>query len=317
MKRRQQGVALITAVLIVALAAIAAAAMLSSANLAIHRSQNMQESELAWWYADGVEAWVKTILQRDAELNKYDSLKDIWATPVSYLPIDEGSLRGAVSDLQGRFNLNNLAVTQPKAYQAQLQIFTRLVAITTGMDDYRARGLAAAIRDYIDADNEPTGSEGAEDSAYLGLKPPRRVANQPMSSVTELLAVAGMTPEIYARLAPNVTALPVKSGSFTTINVNTATPALLQALTPSPGAGLEQFIAERSQKPAQSVAELFNERKALDATAVANNLLSVSSDYFELSTEIFIGSGRFALYSLYYRPGSGAPLILRRSSFTE
>ena len=43
MKRRQQGIALITAVLVVALAAIAAAAILTSANLAIHRAQNLQD----------------------------------------------------------------------------------------------------------------------------------------------------------------------------------------------------------------------------------------------------------------------------------
>src|SRR3546814_18522805 len=67
MKRAQHGIALITAIFIVALAAIAAAAILSSANLAIHRTQNLQESELAWWYVDGVESWVKTILLRDAE----------------------------------------------------------------------------------------------------------------------------------------------------------------------------------------------------------------------------------------------------------
>src|SRR3546814_13490993 len=89
------------------LAAIAAAAILSSANLAIHRTQNLQESELAWWYVDGVESWVKTILLRDAEINKYDSLGDIWAMPVDFLPVDEGGLRGGVTDLQGRYNLNN------------------------------------------------------------------------------------------------------------------------------------------------------------------------------------------------------------------
>src|SRR3546814_10237267 len=82
MKLAQHGIALITAIFIVALAAIAAAAILSSANLAIHRTQNLQESELAWWYVDGVESWVKTILLRDAEINKYDSLGDIWAMPV-------------------------------------------------------------------------------------------------------------------------------------------------------------------------------------------------------------------------------------------
>lgn len=317
MRRHQQGVALITAVLVVALATIAATAILSSTNLAVHRTQNLQESEQAWWYAGGVEAWVKTILERDAEINNYDAMTDIWAQDVGYLPIGEGTLHGAVIDMQGRFNLNNLAVVQPQLYEQQMQVFTRLLAITTGVDDYQARALGAAIRDYIDADSEPTGSEGAEDSAYLSLKPARRVANQPMSSVSELLAVAGITPEIYAKLAPNLSALPLVANRATPINVNTATPALMQALTPTPGAGLQQFIVERAKNPAKTVDELFNERKALDNAAVKNSLLSVSSEYFQLNAEIFIGSSRFALYSLYHRAGGGSPVVLRRSSFAE
>jgi general secretion pathway protein K len=138
-----------------------------------------------------------------------------------------------------------------------------------------------------------------------------------MQTPTELLAVKGMTPDLYGKLAANICALPLANGSATAINVNTATPALMQALTAKPGVELDRFISERTQNPAESVAELFNQRKALDAQAVPNSLLSVTSSYFELSAEIIVGSGRLALYSFYYRPGSGAPLVLGHSLFTE
>lgn len=312
MKRRQRGIALVTAVLVVTLAAITATAVLTSASLAIHRTQNLQESELGWWYVDGVESWVRTILQRDAEMNRYDSLRDIWAMPVDFLPVDEGGLRGAIVDLQGRYNLNNLGVADPQAYQQQLTVFTRLFELATGGDEYQARGIAAAIRDYVDADSEPSGTEGGEDADYLGLDPPRRVPNRPMASVSELLAVRGMTPQVYAKLAPHICALP----SATTVNVNTATPLLLQAMTPQPGPELERFIAERAQNPVQSTSELFNERKVYDARA-AHDLLGTSSSYFELQAEAYIGSGRLALYSFFYRPGSGTPVVYGRSTFTE
>src|SRR5690606_16912252 len=62
---RQTGIALITAVLVVALAAMASTAILVSAHIAIRRTANLQESELAWWYASGVESWVKSLLERD------------------------------------------------------------------------------------------------------------------------------------------------------------------------------------------------------------------------------------------------------------
>lgn len=314
MKRAQHGVALITAIFIVALAAIAAAAILSSANLAIHRTQNLQESELAWWYVDGVESWVKTILQRDAEINKYDSLRDIWAMPVDFLPVDEGGLRGGVTDLQGRYNLNNLAATDPPVYQQQLTVFTRLFQLATEGDEYQARGMADAIRDYVDTNSEPTGSDGAEDADYLGLDPARRVPNNLMVSVTELLAIKGMTPTLYGKLAPYLCALP-KIG--TTINVNTASPLLMRALTPSPGAELDQFLQDRLKEPAQNISELFNSRKVFGADAANTSLMGTSSDFFELQAEAYIGSGRVQLYSFYYRPGSGAPIVYGRSTFTE
>jgi general secretion pathway protein K len=312
--RRQRGVALLTAILIVSLAAIAAAAILSSANLAIHRTQNLSESELAWWYVDGVESWVKTILERDARLNRYDSLRDVWAMPVDFLPVDEGGLRGGVTDLQSRFNLNNLAVTDPLAYKDQRLIFTRLFKLATEGDEYQAQDLASAIRDYVDADSEPIGSTGGEDSDYLSLDPPRRVPNRPMASVTELLAVKGMTPDLYAKLAPYVCALP-KIG--TKINVNTASPLLMHALTPNPGADLEKFLEERLQKPAENINELFNERKVFGADAIKTQWMGTASDFFQLRAEAYIGSGRVELYSFFYRPGTGKSQVYGRSTFTE
>lgn len=319
MRHRQSGIALITAVLVVALAAIAASAIMVSANLAIHRTQSLQETELAWWYADGVEAWSKTILMRDAESGgSVDALNDIWAMPVSFLPVDEGGISGGISDLQGRFNINNLGTPESQAYEKWLKLFTRLYTLATEGDEYQAKALASAIRDYIDTNSEPTGTDGAEDSDYLGMSPPRRVPNRLMSGVSELLAVRGMTPAIYQRLLPHLCALPQYSAP---INVNTATPLLLLAMTSSatPGNELETFLKERSSKPAEQEGELFNARKVFDARSVADaSMMSVKSSYFELRVETFIGSRRLALYSFLYRPGGGStPLVYGRSTFTE
>jgi general secretion pathway protein K len=322
-RSRQSGIALITAVLVVALAAIAAAAVLTSANLAIHRTQNLQESELGWWYLDGVESWVKTILQRDAEINQYDSLKDIWAMPAA-LPVDEGGLRGTVTDLQGRYNVNNLGLSRPAAtgaggggetvagYPSEKALFARLYVLATGGDAYQGELLADAIRDYIDTDSEPTGSGGGEDADYLGMDPPRRVPNRPLQSVSELLGVRGMTAEFYGKLAPHLSALP----KITTINVNTATPLLLQALTPQPGSDIEKFATERLQKPAETLAQ-FNTEVQLGAGAVPPSMLGTKSEYFQLQVEAYIGSGRLELYSFYHRQGSATPVVYGRSTFTE
>ena len=325
--RPQAGIALITAILVVALASIAAAAILSSANIAIHRAGNLQDSEKAWWYGDGVETWVKTILQRDIEKNKTDSFKDDWARPVDYLPVDEGAIRGHVEDLQGRFNLNNFGVTDPNRYQLYVAVFERMLQNMDGVDASQAKVVAAAIRDWIDADSQPTGLDGAEDTEYLSMVPAYRTANRPMESVSEVLAVKGMTAELYSKLThcadsktgpvSCITALPQYP---TAININTAPEPVLRALSKNPSTSLDGFIRTRADKPADDTATAYKAAPDGFLTAadqLPTNFITVKSNYFLLQAEIVIGSGRLALYSFYYRPDSGAPVVLGRSTDTE
>ncbi|TXH03532.1 MAG: general secretion pathway protein GspK [Nevskiaceae bacterium] len=326
-RRRETGVALVTAILVVALASIAAAAILSAANIAIHRAGNLQDSEKAWWYADGVEAWVATILERDAKDNSTDSFKDAWAKPVDYLPVDEGYVKGRIDDLQGRFNLNNFGDADPQRYKVYVALFERLLQNIEGADPSQAQPLAAAIRDWIDSDSDPTGYDGAEDSEYLSHAPPYRTPNRPMESVSEVLAVKGMTRELYDRLThcastpagpvSCITALPVYP---TAINLNTAPEPLLRALSKQPTGALDLFLRDRNIKPLENAADAFNAPPAGFLTAadgITQKMVTVQSDFFLLRAEVFIGSGRLALYSFYWRPSQGATIVLGRSTDIE
>ncbi|HEX4896387.1 MAG TPA: type II secretion system minor pseudopilin GspK [Solimonas sp.] len=315
---RQRGIALITAVLVVALAAIAATAILSSANIAIRRTANLQDSEKAWWYASGVESWAKSLLDRDRDENQIDALGDLWARPVDYLPTDEGFLRGAIIDHQGCFNLNNLGTTQPDAYRQQAEIFVRLASLLEAGDASYARTLAARIHDWVDADNEPAvldNAYGAEDSEYLSISPSYRVANRPMTSVSELLAVKDVTPEVFQKLRPAICVLP-QTG--TTINVNTAVEPLMRALATQPSPGLEAFLRSRGEQPVKTPQELFEPaRNVYGANDARVELMTAKSQFFQLRAEAFVGSGRVALYSSLYRPDQGLPAVYGRSIQTD
>lgn len=307
MKRDQGGIALITAILVVALATIAAAGILVSANIAIHRAGNLANSEKAWGYANGIESWVKSILIRDSKDNNTDSLKDKWATDVGVLPVDEGAITGVVVDQQGLFNLNNLGVKDAQLYQKYLEHFERLFQNIEGVDAFAARPLAAAIRDWVDADSQRSGTDGAEDTEYSSLSPPYRAANRPMESVSELLAVKGITPKLYGQLLPFITVLPQLG---TALNINTAPEPLLRAAVKTVNADLEGFLRRRADTPATDTQSL---QTAFDAGTPP---ISVKSQFFMLRAETYIGSGRVALYSFYYRPEQGAPVVLGRSTDT-
>jgi len=314
---RARGVALITAMFVVALATIAAVAMFESSNIAVRRAGNLAESEAALWYANGVESWTKGILKQDLKNNDIDTLGDIWARPVDFLPIDNGTLRGRVEDLEGRFNLNNFATNDPamlRIYQLQFQLLLDAVG---GPDAAKVSGLGSAIRDWVDADNERLDLNGAEDNEYQGLDPPYRAANRPMQSVSELLQVRGVTKELYAALKPVVTALPTIG---TRINVSTAPAAVLFALSRTVDKGnLSKFVEARVKAPAKTAEEVLNGGPnsflGPDKDMKPETQISVVSRYFELQAEVFIGSGRVALYSVYIRPsGGGDPVVIAHST---
>lgn len=298
---------MITAILVVALAGIAAAAVLTSANLAIHRTQTLQDSERAWWIADGIESWIKAVLKADADDNKVDHPGEGWSKPVDYLPVDEGVARGAIIDLQSRFNLNNLSVKNTDKYEKQ---FNRLLSNLQVNDVSPPPGFVGLIRDWMDVDDEPSFPAGAEDTDYLILSPiPYRAANRSFSAASELLAIQGVNPKFYAALKPYVTALPVT----TPINVNTAPEAVLRSLSDTPDeAKLAAFIKSRADTPAEDVQKLVN-----DATLGADldpTLVSVSTRYFSLQAQVFIGSSRVSLYSLIFRPEQGTPVVLSHAT---
>lgn len=312
--RRHRGIALITAMLVMALAAIAAAAVLGSANAAIRRTATLIDGERAWWYADGLETWVLSILKRDREDNDVDSLDENWARPVDYLPVEQGALRGHLEDLQGRFNLNNLGSNKPLVYVKQFQ---RLFGQIPGLDASQASAITEAIRDWIDGNQVPSGSGGAEDSEYQGLAQPYRTADQALQSPSELLAIKGVTPEIYRALAPFVTALPLGAGGAPTpVNVNTAKSEVLYSLSDQIDANkMRTWIEKQKTEPVDSPQKLQSDG-TLPADVTAD-LVSAKTSYFLMVAEAFIGSGRVALYSVVLRPSSGSPIVISRSLDTE
>lgn len=325
---RQRGVALITAIFVVTLATIAAVAMVEMSNVSVHRSANLAQSEAEWWYASGIESWVKGILVADAKITGGQTvgLNGIWAKPVDFLPIDGGGIRGHIDDLQGRFNLNNLGITQPTAQNngtgatVYTEQFERLIENLPNFDGSKFRGISLAIRDWIDADDQRAGTDGAEDQDYLSQDPPYRAANQGMHSVSELLLVRGMTRELYAALLPYVTALP----TATSINVNTAPVPVLMSLSSNiDQSAMQRFIAARNNAPAKSKSDVttgefaFIKQPPQGQPQVQMVPLDITSNYFGLQAEVFVGSGRLALYSVFQRPNAGIPVVLAHSTNTQ
>src|SRR5687768_3992345 len=106
---QQRGVALITAMLIVALATTTAAWLTTTHQLSIRRTGNIINGDQAYQYALGLEMLAMVSLNEDfKESDKTDGYSDVWALEIPPFPVEGGQVTGRVIDLQGLFNLNSL-----------------------------------------------------------------------------------------------------------------------------------------------------------------------------------------------------------------
>ncbi len=298
---RQQGVALLTALLVVSLATVAAVAMATRQHVDVRRTGNLVHGEQAYAYALAAESWARVTLRRDARESEYDSLDEDWATALPPIAVEGGVVSGKVEDLQGRFNLNNLVGEDGKASDAEQAYFTRLLDLL-GLE----KSLADTLTDWIDADIDVRFPDGAEDEHYLLNEPAYRTANRPLTHVSELRLVKGFNPEVLKLLAPHVTALP----GYTLINVNTATAVMLQALhSELDQSTAETLLADRGDTGYQSVDDFLGH--TVLAGLELDTAIDVGSDYFRILTDVVVGQGQAQLESLLSRADGESRIVYR------
>ncbi len=301
-QNKQHGVALITALLIVALATITAVAMTSRQQIDIRRSANVLNLQQARAYTLGAEAWAQQILWRDARSSSSDHLQELWAMTLPPTMVEGGQLSGRLSDLQSQFNLNNLLKADGSVSELDVQRLQRLLTYLELPEE-----LIAVMIDWIDSDTDPTLPNGAEDNSYLLKDPAYRAANQLFSSVSELRLLHGMTDEIFQQLRLYITVLPQR----TALNVNTMPAALLLSLSDSlTSSDVEMLIAARTEKPAETVSEWLAQ-DALAGLDIKTEGLSVNSKYFLLHAEAQIDTAYAQLFSVLNRRSDVITVIRR------
>jgi general secretion pathway protein K len=296
-----RGVALITAMLITALASLVAANLAWDNALDVRRTMVLLNNEQAVQVALGAESWVVGILHQDLQDSETDHLGEIWALDIPGFPIDGGDVTGVIEDLQGRFNVNNLIDENGRVEEESVERFRRLL---TALElDPRFAGIAA---DWIDSNVDASFPDGAEDPIYTGILPAYRSANQSLTSASEFAALDGMDRESFLTLRPHITALPGR----TNVNVNTATAAVLQSLDENMSASdVEGLLAERESAGFADIQTAFSSLVTPDVL----NTLEESTNYFQLKVVVRIDTVRVTLYSVLQRGPQGSVTPILRS----
>ncbi len=321
---KQRGIAALTAMLVVVLATVLAVELLWSLTLDLRRTETLLTQEQAVQVAYGMESLAQQVLEQDYEdAPEADTADELWAQVFDF-PIDGGTVRGTLADLQGRFDLNHLLSTSGEKNAQAIEQFRRLVQFASRDLEQELQAnpdnVVEAVLDWLDPDQLPE-LGGAEDDIYTSKIPPYRTGNFWFTSTSELLAIHEISPELYENLAPWVAALPPLSNATTRhININTAPLEVLLSLDPDQEN--ERLITDRlANLPFESIEEFQDEFMGTGSDALPSEIgphLGITSQYFRAHVTVSIGTTRLAMYSLLERsPGDGAVVTRFRSFDTH
>lgn len=286
--KQQQGIALITILVMVALATILAATIAKrQANTAENTAYLMRQNQ-SLLYTKSAEAFFSELLVDDANnAGAVDHLQENWAKPMPAFPVEDGFVSGTLQDESGKFNLNSL-VNDEGVPNPQAKLWFEKLLLRVGLPEK----LSEAVIDWQDADDEISGTMGAENSYYQGLPQGYLAANSKFHNVEELKLIRGFEDQKYLQIVDYVSALPASDSK---VNVNTAPAMLLASLDPK----LDINAVEQALQKRQANLEHFSNINDLWATepfkqvnpdvqSQVNALLGVQSNYFKAKIEVLL-----------------------------
>lgn len=296
----QRGVALLTILVMVALATILAATIAKRQTNTAENTGYLMRQNQSLLYAKSAEAFFSELLIQDNDnSSSIDHLQENWAKPMPPFPVEDGSVSGKLLDESGKFNLNNLVKADGKVDDSARRWFEKLLQ-RVGLP----AELSQAVIDWQDADDETIGAMGAESNYYQGLDPAYLTPNTKFHSVEELKLVRGFEGKNYDLIKQYVTALPEQ----TKVNMNTAPALLLASIDPK----VDIKAVEQQLKVKETELTHFNNVDDLwklsafsgideQSKTDAASLLDSKSNYFTAQIEVVLSERKRQFTSLMMR----------------
>lgn len=320
--KRQAGVALLAALILIMALVFILGNIFYRHQIDISQTSQALYRDQALLLALSGENWARQMLEDDND--DFDHFGETWAQAIPAMPVDGAIINGCISDLQGRFNLNNFqAYEKSKDLTDALAsknaseplIWNRLLAL---LEIPAYPGRVETIVDWVDEKSELVGSSGAEQEDYVAMMPPRMIADQIMVEPSELASVMGYEIFEVQAIMPWITALP----EVTKINVNTASDELLIAI----GGDLDTQFKDAviGNRPFEQLGDFydsinseFNLSTPNDAaTRWPNKLVDIKTGYFHLYIEVLLGDVRIEVKSIIKRSKNSKPVIIQRELVT-
>lgn len=275
---RQQGVALLSVMLVVTIATVLSAQLMRQTSLALIDAGHSEQHRQAFWYSRAGETLGRQILTVDLLDSQKrlqeasDSFQDKWAERFHDFKLDDGQLNITIIDLQSRINLNALQ----------------------GEDEKSAE---LALREIWTQQNLPL----SQLDILIG-----HLRQHRFHDITELAGLLDFNQQMLNELHPLLVALP---NTRLAVNVNTANESVLRALLTQENAQQVRKLIEKRTTSAFSSLQ----QQPLSNYASTSTTLDVKSEYFEIQAHAQFGSAHHYLRTRLHRNVDGDISILDRS----
>jgi general secretion pathway protein K len=305
----QQGMAIISALLIAAVVAVIAAGMLTRQSVSTRALEADQQRVQGRWVLHGGLEISRQLLWDARQRDPLTRLDQPWAQR-----LNAQGFEGRLEDEQGKFNLRNL-VANERVDEAQVQAFQRLcdlIGISAGLSQRISQRVIGSYPYLLNPQiAENTASKNAFDSGRATSPNASRKPQNPklpmLRSVDDLRSVEGVNEAVIGKLAPYLTVIP----ATTWLNGNTATAPVLAAYVP--GLSLERAQALINERDAGrwfiNRGDFVNRLRMpnLELTSVK---VGITSDWFRLRGEARRDQRRVSLDALLHRSEDRLPQVI-------
>ena len=309
LKAKERGVALLVVLLSVALLTLIIVDFCTTAALGYLSAANQANELRAYFLARSGVAVGLGLLAEDSRLDSamqtpYDSLQDVWAVPFPPVNVDGGTASIAIVDEARKINLNQLINANNGELNPDFALVLQRLFTLVGVDPQ----IIPAIADWIDADSMPSGEGGAEMDYYMRLMPPYAPRNGPMPTIGDLKMIRGVDDATFNRLLPFVTVEPEMQ-----VNVNTAPPEVLAALSPALFANpdlIKAIVTARMIRPFSNMTDVGNIPGVGQYITDLSKVLTTRSNFFTINGMGTFAGARKLVHSTFRRQPNGVGLLI-------
>ncbi|HEF5873235.1 TPA: type II secretion system minor pseudopilin GspK [Burkholderia cenocepacia] len=304
--RRERGIAIVTVLLVVALAATLAASVLWRQQVATRDVENQRLATQTMWIERAAVEWARATLRAQSATSNVTFVGQTWSAPVADVPLSDllpadalavnaelarASISGSVEDAQARFNLMNLVsrVAPGKPWQSN------------------GEGVLAYRRLLVQLSLDPALAQPTADYMLRSLRDANGPGGWPLQlvSVDDLARIPGYDAHAIDTLAPFVTILP----DLTVVNANTAAEPVLVAAIPTLSASQAKRLVDRRATAyfvsTGDIAEYLLPAQGGNPTLPDGSAVGVNSGYFIVHCRVHSARINARIDTLIARYGSG------------